>query len=393
MRAGIVAALRRKSSGTKYRFGTLLSDAAHAADLYARGVRVVHLELGWDAYEPTQGAFSTGYAATALSKVNTWRAAGLRVTLGPGLQYPPGWALLLTNGKFQDQAGATVNQLNLVFSAAVRTRVATYFARLASDLGLNNFDAIRVGSGGNTELLYPDSSGANKYYAYDTGAQTGTGLATGLAVCPSPGWVPGSTSLTVPQVQTWYSWYLDCLASAARYQIAQCAALGYGGDYQVLMPGLGTRPNNVTNAVNARLDGSVDVYTTPRGACWHLLTDRLYDLNPVIYNSSLADNSGIPTNNLTVAADRTTVITDGAIDNWSAMRWVTYCADRYNLRKNGENPGFGDTTGYGTGMLDAAVAQMVAGNWQGMYWAHEANLYDGTSGITAAQYGAKLAQY
>ena len=393
MRAGTVAALRRKKSGSKYRFGTLLSDTAHAADIYAKGVRVVHLELGWDAYEPTQGAFSTSYAATALGKVNTWRAAGLRVTLGPGLQYPPSWALLLTNGKFQDQAGATVNQLNLVFSQAIRARVATYLARIHSDMGLNNFDAIRLGSGGNTELLYPDSSGTNKYYAYDTGAQTGTGLATGLAVCPFPGWVPGSTSITVAQVNTWYSWYLDCLASAARYQIAQCAALGYAGDYQVLMPGLGVRPNQVTAATAARLDGTVEVYTTPRGAAWHLLTDRLYDLKPILYNSSLADNSGTPTNNITVAADRAVALTDSTIEQWSAMRWVTYCADRYNLRKSGENPGLGDTTGYGTAMLDAAVAQLVAGNWQGMYWAHEADLYSGTSGITAAQYGAKLVQY
>jgi len=379
------------STTVAYRFGTLLSDTTRAADLYANGVRRVHLELGWDAYEPTQGAFSTSYRDTAIAKISTWKAAGMTVTLGPGLQYPPGWALNLTNGRYQDQFGATVNQLNLPFSQAVRDRASIYFARINSDLGINNFDAIRIGSGGNTELLFPDSGGTNKYYAFDAGAQGGNGRASGVAACPFPGWLPGSTSITQAQVATWYSWYLDALGNVARWQIGQFRAMGYTGQMQVLMPGLGVRPNQVGAATTARLDGTVESYTVSRGAAWHLLIDRLYDLAPVIYNSSLADNSGVPTNNLTATTDGAVALTDSAIEQWSAMRWLTYAAKRYALTLNGENPGFGDAAGYGTGMLDVAVAQMIAGGWEGLYWAHEFNLYDGTSGITAAQYGTKIA--
>src|SRR4051794_30194717 len=38
-----------------YLFGTLLTDSSKAAQEYAAGVRVAHLELGWDAYEPQDG--------------------------------------------------------------------------------------------------------------------------------------------------------------------------------------------------------------------------------------------------------------------------------------------------------------------------------------------------
>jgi len=70
-----------------------------------------------------------------------------------------------------------------------------------------------------------------------------------------------------------------------------------------------------------------------------------------------------------------------------------YNADRYGLRKCGENPGRIDSKDYGLAMLDSALAQMVAGEWEGFYWAHETELYDPTSGITAADYAAAIARY
>lgn len=376
----------------RYIIGTLLSDPVHAADLYAQGVRRVHLELGWDRYEPRPGDYAVPYAALVRDKLRRWREFGLRVTLGPGLQYPPGWALNLPNGRYIDQTGRASGEINLVFSQAVRARVAAYFARIHADLDLNTFDAIRVGAGGNIELLYPDSDGQNRYWAYDAGAQGGAGRANSVARCPFPGWKPGDTTLTTIQAGWWYDWYLDALADAARWQAARCRALGYAGSVEVLMPGLGTRPDQLAGEIAARFAGTAEQYTTSRGATWHLLTDRLHALpGLVVYCSSVADGSG--NNDTASPTDRTVALNDPQINDWSAARWLGYNADRYGLRLSGENPGRTDSNHYGLAMLYQALAQMINGRWESLYWAHEADLYDPTSGITADDLGEAIARY
>lgn len=376
----------------RYTFGTLLSDPRRAPDLYAKGVRRVHLELGWDLYEPQPGRYSATYAAAVRAKIRRWREFGLRVTLGPGLQYPPDWALALPGGRYVDQTGQQADELNLVFARAVRERAAEYLARIHRDLDLNTFDAIRIGAGGNIELLYPDSRGQNRYWAYDTGAQGGAGRATSVAPCPFPGWHPGQATITTAQTRQWYDWYLDALADAARWQAEQGRALGYAGRVELLMPGVGTRPGQLAAEVAARFAGSAERHTTARGAAWHLLVERLHDLpGLVVYCSSVADSSG--GDDVATAADRVVQRDDARIERWSAARWLGYNADRYGLRKCGENPGRIDSKDYGLAMLDSALAQMVAGEWEGFYWAHETELYDPTSGITAADYAAAIARY
>lgn len=383
--------VRTPPSG-RYTFGTLLSDPSHAADLVGKGVRRVHLELGWNLYEPQAGRFSAAYSAELRARIGRWRELGLRITLGPGLQYPPDWALALPGARYIDQNGRRASELNLVFAQAVRERAAAYLARIHRDLDLNTFDAIRIGAGGNIELLYPDSRGQNRYWAYDVGAQGGAGRVASVAPCPFPGWQPGQGTITMAQADEWYAWYLDALADAARWQAEQCRTLGYAGRVEVLMPGVGTRPGQLEREIAARFAGSAERYTTPRGAAWHLLIARLHDLpGLVIYCSSAADGSG--DDDVTSADDRLVPLDDPRTERWSAARWLSYNADRYGLRKSGENPGRSDTNAYGRVMLDRALAQMVAGEWEGFYWAHETELYDPASGITAADYAAAIARY
>jgi hypothetical protein len=376
----------------RYTFGTLLSDPRRAADLREKGVRRVHLELGWNLYEPEPGRFSARYVAELRARIRHWREFGLRVTLGPGLQYPPGWALALPGARYVDQNGRRANELNLVFAWAVRERAGAYLARIHRDLDLNTFDAIRIGAGGNIELLYPDGRGQNRYWAYDTGAQGGAGRAASVAPCPFPGWQPGQSTITTAQAGQWYDWYLDALADAARWQAQQCRALGYAGRVELLMPGVGTHPRQLEEEIASHFAGSAERDTTPRGAAWHLLIARLHDLpGLVIYCSSTADGSG--DNDVTSADDRLVPLDDARIERWSAARWLSYNADRYGLAKSGENPGRTDSNAYGRPMLDHALAQMVAGDWEGFYWAHEAELYAPDSGISAADYAAAIARY
>ena len=382
-----------------YTFGTLLSDSRNAPQLYAAGVRVVHLELGWDAYEPSAGVFDAAYAAAAAQKLAAFRAAGLQVVLGVGLQYPPSWVYTYPDSRYVDQAGHTAGAVNLTFNQALRQQAAAYIARVHRDLGLNNFVAVRIGSGGLVEALYPSEDaggGANSYWAFDANAQGGTGRPSSIAANPYPGWQPGQTRyqgqpFTVAQVQTWYDWYLGAMVDGINWQIAVYQQLGYTGDQQVLLPGLGSRPNDYATAIANYLSGAGDGNRTMgRAGVWNKVIAGLTNRQKiVIYVSSLADGSG--GNDVCASTDTSVSEADPQVNNWSAARWISYNANRYGLAKNGENPGRSDTNAYGISMLNAAVLQMQGCGMQGMMWAHESDLYDSTTGITLSNYATAIA--
>jgi hypothetical protein len=352
-------------------FGTLLTDASRADQEAAAGVGVVHLEIGWDVYEPANNAFNAGYANQIRGKLETFRAAGLRVVLGVGLQYPPAW---------------------------VRNNPVT---RVHQDLGLNNFHAVRIGSGGYVETFYPDEfdgTHGNSYWAYDQAAQTGADLPPSIPVNPFPGWQPGQTTynsqpFTTAQVGQWYDWYVSALADGVNWQIARYKALGFTGYIHLLMPGQGVRPNDYDLAITNYLNGAGNGNRTMgRGAVWNKIIDKLTDRqNVVAYVSSMADGSGW--NDHCQPGDASVPLNDPRIYLWSATRWVSYNADRYGMLKNGENPARGHGSGYGVGMMQTTAAQMASCGLMGIMWAHDANLYDGTSGVTLQNYADLIAQY
>ena len=373
------------SSG-QYLFGTLLTDATRSSNEVAAGVEVVHLELGWNNYEPTEGAFNTTYINQMRQRLATMRAAGLKVVLGAGLQYPPGWDFAYPNSRYVNQYGATSSELNLTFNATLQAKAARYLARIDADFDLDSFWAVRVGAGGNIETLYPsptaDGAHGNAYWAYDPAAQ---------ASSPFPGWQPGQTSyqgrsFTTADVQSWYDWYVGALVDGVDWQLATYRSLGFSGFLQVLLPGQGTRPLDYAKGISTYLDGSADGNRTmSRGAAWDRVLGGIADKrNVVAYVSSMADGSGW--NDVCQSGDSGVAPTSSAIGLWSAARYISYLADRHGLAKNGENPGPNDTNSYGTTMLDRAAAQMRACGFQGLMWAHDINLYSSTSGISLADY-------
>ena len=357
-------------------------------------MRVVHLELGWDAYEPQEGAFSDSYAADAARKLQTFHAAGLQVVLGVGLQYPPSWVYSYPNSRYVDQDGQIAGPVNLTFNAALRQRAARYIARVNQDLGLNNFSAVRIGSGGLIESLYPGEDaggGSNSYWGFDANAQGGTGRPATVSANPYPGWHPGQTTyqgqpFSVAQVQRWYDWYLGSMVDGINWQVGLYRQFGFTGDQQILLPGLGSRPDEYRTAIANYLNGSGDDnHTMGRAAVWHKVVAGLATREHVVlYISSIADGSG--GNDSCASTDINVSENDPQINNWSATRWISYNANRFGMAKNGENPGRSDTNAYGPAMLSAAIRQMQSCGLQGLMWAHEANLYDRTSGITVPMY-------
>jgi hypothetical protein len=100
----------------------MLTDTSHVSDEVAVGVRVAHLELGWDNYEPQDGVFSSAYASQARQRLDAFRAAGMKVVLGLGLQYPPSWVYGYPGSRYMNQYGRSADPVNLTFNQTLRAR-------------------------------------------------------------------------------------------------------------------------------------------------------------------------------------------------------------------------------------------------------------------------------
>ena len=325
------------------------------------------------------------------AELAAYQAAGMKVTLGLGLQDPPAWALALANGTYVDQTGAPApGAANLVFSAAVRSAVATYLGRQ------RGHTAVAV-------LGYParrrrrrrrDALPRRRHLlAFTPSALTGNGLPAGMTRNPDPSWKPGTPGLTPAQITAWITWYVGGLDNLTRWEMTTLGSLGFNGYYETLTPGSGTRPDQLApTRTEPPNDG-----TTGVGAVWQLYYANLPSKADVIaYISSVADNSG--GNDLCTTAD------DASPSPPGAGRLVRDpvdhpVANQYGLPVAGENPGlnlpasldtfYTNTTA--TGMMAAAVAQARSCGFTAFYWAHDVHLWDGT--IPFTHYAAAIAPY
>ena len=379
--AALVAGLQAGASpATPTLFGTLdTQPATIAAEAGSSDVSMAMLEYNWASFEPSPGVFSSSYLATMKSELAAYQAAGMKVTLGLGLQNAPAWVLALSNGRYIDQTGAKSTEANFVYSAAVRQAAAGYLKQVAADIPLSNFNAIRLASGGDGEMLYP---GGGTYWAFDNAALTGTGLAAGMTRNPDPSWKPGKAGLTQAQIGAWVNWYVGGLDKVTNWQMQTLSGLGFSGNYETVTPGSGTRPDGLarTEQQNLSNDG-----TTGVGAVWNLYYAMLpTKTNVIAYISSVADNSG--GNDDCQAADATTPLTTASMDSWSATRWISAIAHHDGLALGGENPGYGIpasidsfyTNTSSTGMMASAMGQAQSCGFQVYYWAHDIHLWDGT---------------
>ena len=379
--AALVVGLQAHSSpSTPTMFGTLdTQPSTIAAEAGSSDVSMAMLEYNWASFEPSPGVFSASYLATMKSELAAYQAAGMKVTLGLGLQNAPSWVLALSDGQYIDQTGAKSTEANFVFSAAVRTAAAAYLKQVAADIPLSNFYAIRLASGGDGEMLYP---GGGTYWAFDSAALTGTGLAAGMTRNPDPNWKPGTTGLTQAQIGAWVNWYVGGLNNVTNWQMQTLAGLGFSGYYETVTPGSGTRPDGLTQTEQQNLSNDG---TTGVGAVWNLYYAMLpTKTNVIAYISSVADNSG--GNDDCQTADATTPLTTASMDSWSATRWISAIAHHDGLALGGENPGYGIpasidsfyTNTSSTGMMATAMAQAQSCGFQVFYWAHDIHLWDGT---------------
>jgi hypothetical protein len=396
----------------RYLFGTLETDPNRASQEYAAGFRIAEQTVGWNNYEPQDGVFDAGYITSIKQRIQTFQRAGLKVVISPAIQYPPAWVFSLPGSRYVNQYGAAApatwagfEEPNVVFSQAVRDRVAGFETKVMQELGPGNIWAVRYVNGSLGEVLYPPADDLlghnNSYWAYDANAQNNASAdrPPGVPANPFPGWQPGQTTyngqpFSVAQVQQWYEWYVDARMDFVNWHTKLFRDLGFTGYLQLQTPGFGVRPSEYAASTANFLDGTGDPnQTMGRAAIWQKVYAKLTDrMGVTAYVSSMADGSGFPQDQGCQSTDvQVDLEHDPQVNNWSAVRYVSYLADMYGMIKSGENPGSGDPNRnvvYGRTMLASAAAQMATCSFQSMFWAQDQNLYDGVSGVKPADFTA-----
>jgi hypothetical protein len=370
-------------------FGTLISDVERTEAEARNGIGVAMVELSWQQAEPRQGRFDRGYLRSVGGDVDAHRNAGRSVTLGLGMHVPPSWVFGLPDSRLVDEAGREADVVNLVFNQRLRDLAERYLAEVDAQVDLEQVDTIRLTSGGMAEVMFPDGGG---YWAFDRNAQGGADLPSSMPPNPAPGREPGGPWRDEAQAREWAQWYVGALVDVVEWQIDAFAALGFRGTYEVLTPGVGVSPREFDDAVAAGLPPGV----LGAGAAWQLLYSRLPSrADLVAYVSSVADGSG--DNDVCEPDDGSVPLTAGEVEDWSAARWVARLAREYGFPVSGENAGwqqdFSPASFYrdpgDDGMMAVALRQARACGFRTFYWAHDAQLWDGT--VAFESYAARIA--
>jgi hypothetical protein len=359
----------------------------HVADLYTNGVRYGTVELGWDLAEPTtEGTYSDTYLDTTKAIIDALVAQGFRVVFSFATYYAPAWAK--SREPFVNQYGeAWSGGANLIWNASLRTAaqncISHFVTRFGGSTFLNNLWAVRIGSGTDTELLYPnlDYYGATttqtSFGAYSTSAAAAYDAEIPTAKNGSTYFKPGDTGFTTAQGAAFYAWYLDHLADAGNWQMAYWRGLGFAGRFLIVAPGKTTAADvsDYAALTAARFAGS---QFANRGNVWWQVARRLRrDPLLVWYCSSFAENDPF--------ADDVSTFINNRSSSAQHRRWGL----ALGAAAFGENP---DGNATPTDM-DRAFGFLKSLGYDGLLWIREPYLYDGgvSSHASVADYRTRMA--
>lgn len=399
-------ALLRSDGEEEYHFGTLLTDHERAPREHEKGIRVAHLEVRWDRFEPHDDAFDAAYIVQLRDTIRKFEEAGMEIEVGITIHSPPAWLMEHPDSDFVNQHGARFTDApNVVFSQSVRREVQEYIDKFNSELGLHNFWAVRIGVSETGEFSYPPADmgeeGTNSFWAFDRNAQSATGNSgrpPNVPPNPLPGWEPGDRTYKGRNVEradvaAWSDWYIQAIAQTVNWQIRHYKSLGYQGKLKILVPGTGVRPGEHEKAVDSYLDGTVLPDLMGRGVSFYKsLAEIRGSENIEIVSTSLVDGSGEPNNNGCAPSDAGEDILDPSntvVENWSSVRWIANLARYYGFDLNGESAG-PHIRPYYDGVMDDAALQMESCGLKGLMWAFDANLYDDTPGSSLQEYAAVI---
>ena len=333
------------------------------------------VELAWDQYEPTAGAFSQTYVRTTTERMGEFRKKGFRIVLDLGVQYPPAWVRKIEGAQYRNQYGAAyearepgANGVNAVFCAKVRETQERYVAHALKEFGAE-CAVVRLGWGFSGELNYPSfkfGDQPNCYWGFDAIAQgAAPGLPKGVAACPVPGWKPGEASADHARARQFAEWYMASLQNYHDWQIDTVRKAGYPGKLALLYPSWGIRPGQLEAAVKNNLAG-----TTPpekngevsRGFDFARYIDGIHDPDVIVYCTWMDSDPKFSDDQGDVPA------------RWSPAHWLASLALRHKppLDAWGENTGRGDVAAMKLTLERARTYHML-----GAMWAFEPDLFDG----------------
>ncbi|GAA4914869.1 hypothetical protein EV188_111114 [Actinomycetospora succinea] len=398
----------------------LVASSCTPSDIAANravGIGLVEVEAYWDRYLPSgPGAVNAAYAADLRSRVTACLDAGIRVVVGPGTQYPPGWVRGLPGAALVDQRGknSVTGAVDTVYSAAVRGAQNDYLRRLVAGLPSARLDGIRVGTSTAGEVGFPGPNEAGdgflqSWWAFGAAPQQGSGLAAGTPATPMPGWKPGQPTwngrtVTPAMAQNWFLWYSRSLLYGIKGQVDALRAAGYAKPVHVPSPGKGVLPADLTTAVNALLGGAgdrdgslgrglyyVDQFPALAG---NVAGPVVVDLTGVDDATAVTARGLTPPQDRCAASDATTSVAAGTpVQNWSNLRFARAQAARAGLAAVGENPGPPAAETGGTASSDPIAEQIRRSpayargcDLLGFFLAFESVLNDPASGVTRQDY-------
>jgi hypothetical protein len=245
------------------KLGLLGATPSHYGWEHAGGVRAVTIQVGWANAEPSDGPLKASYMTQIDTQIAQAEAAGLKVILDPGLQYPPPWVLALPGSQFVNQYGNVFtagepsgnNVVNGVTNSSVRAAEGQYLGLLGQQMSGRGLYSVRAGGGPLGELRYPDAMFAghtNCFWAYDASTQ---------AALPASvrGWIPGTG--TVTQATSFLTAYNQALDQFGAWLNTQLYT-DFWMRQLLLLPGWGQRPGGAT-AEEAALLAPVRPVTAP----------------------------------------------------------------------------------------------------------------------------------
>jgi hypothetical protein len=261
------------------------------ASLAAAGFNEIVISADWNSFEPTEGVYSATTLASLQSEINTAIADGLSPSIDIGVQFAPPWIFTVGGGtRFVDQYGdiftgsmGSGNDVpNAVTDSAVRTQLGDYISYLGTHL--TGVASVRLGGSAYNELRYPSGAAGtepNAYWFYDSSSQAS--LPASVAE-----WKPGTG--TVVQATTFLQAYNSALVTYGIW-LEQTAAAAFPSStkLEMLLPGWGERPGEVTTVENNLLRATPDEVN--QGLDWTDLLAQLPATNRIVAYTTWADST------------------------------------------------------------------------------------------------------
>lgn len=351
-------------------FGVLQPAPERAAGVAAAGVSVAHLAVSWRSFEPSRGVVDRTYLAEVRSRYGALRAAGLRVVLDLGVQYPPSWVFELPGGtRWVDQYGDTYSAglgddvPDTVWNGDVRAALGEYVRDAGAALADLTFVGVRVGGGPYGELRLPEP-----HYNGHVDAWWGFGPAA-LRSNPVPDWRPGQPDPA--KAARFLDWYLQSVTDYLSWQLDVYRAAFPSSQLQVLQPSWGVRPGEVAAAADGSLSGlsrGERRQTLQQGLDWARQLPVVAAHPGTVVSSTWMD-----------APDQGT---DAVYE--SPLRFLVRLAAPYGVGVMGENTGRGSLAA-----MQLSVSRTRELGLVGMLWMREPDMY-GATYATLGDYAALI---